>query len=668
MAREALVDGYTAFVARRDRPGVGDGAEDGESDGGLYHRDTRHLSTLSTTLSGTPLGVVGRDLRGADGRRITAAAADSAVNRVDSLAVKRTDLVATVDQSVTEGEGLTHRVTVQNHSASTLSERLTLALDADFADVFEVRGYASGLDRDVAVSANGGSIRFEYDYDGSEGTVRRLTMIAFDRTPTVCEPGRAVFDLDIPSQSEAVVTANVVPAVDRGASASPVDPVADPYAVDVSGIETGRADHDAVLEQASADLAGLTTRTDQGLVPLAGVPWFVTVFGRDALLTALEALPVAPALARGTLRYLAAHQGTTTDTVREEAPGKVFHEMRSGELADTGAIPHTPYYGSVDATPLWVSVLAETWRFTGDDNLVASLSDSLWAAVEWVQTARGGGGDDPFLYYEASPATGMEHKAWRDTPGSVQFPDGREAEPPIASVEVQGYVYRALADAATLAEAVLDDPDRAASLRADANELADAFESEFWVPDREYYAAAKAGDGRLVPTRTSNVGHCLLSGIVSEERAPAVVATLRSPSLFSGWGVRTVGTSASGYSPLSYHLGSVWPHDTALTALGLARYGFAENAEMLAGRVLDAAGRLADGRLPELFCGFDDDIAPKPYPASCSPQAWSAAAPFALMRAAWGLEPDTPGVSVARTPSLFAGDAVEPITDYWNDD
>lgn len=664
MAREALVDGYTAFVGRRDRPGFG-GDEAG--DGGLYHRDTRHLSTLSTAISGTRLAVVGRDLRGSDGRRIVAAGADSSVNRVDSQAVKRTDLVVTVDQSVTEGGGLRHRITVRNHAASPLSERLTVGVDADFADVFEVRGFASGLDREVRATTQADTVRFEYTYDGSDGHVRRTTTVTFDRDPAVCTPERVAFDLDVGPQSSTTVTVSVVPGVERPSADATAEPVSDPYAVDVSRIGTGRADYDAVLDRASADLAGLTTRTDHGLVPLAGVPWFVTVFGRDALLTALEALPVAPALARGTLRYLAAHQGTTTDAVREEAPGKVFHEIRSGELADTERIPHRPYYGSVDATPLWVSLLAETWRFTGDDALVESLSESLWAAVEWIQTARDGDADDPFLYYDASPAVGMEHKAWRDTPGSVQFPDGREAEPPVASVEVQGYVYRALADAATLSATVLDDADRAASLRADAAALAEAFEAEFWTPEREYYAVAKAG-GRLVPTPTSNVGHCLLSGIVSDSRAPAVVETLRSPSLFSGWGLRTVGTEAAGYSPLSYHLGSVWPHDTALTALGLARYGFAETAELLAERVLDAASRLADGRLPELFCGFDDDVDPKPYPASCSPQAWSAAAPFAFLRATWGLEPDRPGVSVARTPSLFAGDAVAPITDYWNDD
>jgi glycogen debranching enzyme len=423
-----------------------------------------------------------------------------------------------------------------------------------------------------------------------------------------------------------------------------------------------------VIERAGADLAALTTATDYGLVPLAGVPWFATVFGRDSLLAAYQALPVAPALARGTLRYLAAHRGTTTDDAREEAPGKILHERRTGELARRGLIPHTPYYGSIDATPLWVVVLAETWRFTRDDALVEALAEPLDDALGWIEATRSDHGADPFLYYEASPTSGMEHKAWRDTPGSVQFPDGREAEPPIASVEVQGYVYRALRDAAMLYEEVLAETDRAGALRERAEDLADAFRAEFWIPETGYYAAAKAGDGRLVPTRTSNVGHCLLSGIVPERRAASVAETLRSPAVFTGWGLRTMATTAEGYSPLSYHLGSVWPHDTALAALGLARYGFHEDADRLARGIVDSVTRLADGRIPELFCGFDDDIDPKPYPASCVPQAWSAAAPFALVRATFDLSPDETGVTTGRTPPLFADSAADPIRDYWTHD
>lgn len=667
MTRDVLVDGFTALVARQERTGITAG-----EDGGLYHRDTRHLSELAMTFEGAALATVGRDLLASNRRQVVAAGADSAVNRVDTLEHKRTDLVVHVEQSVTEADGLTQRVTVTNHSASHRSERLVVSVAADFADVFEIRGFASQLDRDVSTTVGDRTIEFDYEYDAADGSDSRTTTVTFDPAPAECTSGRATFDLDLDPQSTSTVEIRATPGVEHGGPDAATDPSLavdsrpDPYAVDIDAIRAERPDHGRVIERAGADLAALTTATEYGLVPLAGVPWFGTVFGRDALLAAYQALPVAPALARGTLRYLAAHRGQTTDDEREEAPGKVFHEIRTGELARRGLIPHTPYYGSIDATPLWVLVLAETWRFTGDDTLVEALAEPLAEALDWTEDTRSNHGADPFLYYEASPTTGMEHKAWRDTPGSVQYPDGQEAEPPIASVEVQGYVYRALSDAAVLYDDVLGDADRANTLRERAEELADAFQTEFWIPETEYYAAAKAGDGRLVPTRTSNVGHCLLSGIVSERRASSVAATLRSPDVFTGWGLRTMATTAAGYSPLSYHLGSVWPHDTALAALGLARYGFHDDAERLARGIVDSATYLADGRIPELFCGLDDDSGPKPYPASCVPQAWSAAAPFALLRATFDLSPDETGVTANRSPSLFADSAVDPIRDYWN--
>lgn len=670
MARDVLIDGRTLFVGHSDRAGVSD-----DDDGGLYHRDVRHMSALSATVEGADIVTVGRDLPASDRRTVVGTTNDSTINRVDETEQKRADLVFRESQAVGERDGLAGRVVIGNHSPSAFVGTLAVTFDVDFADLFEIRGHSVKIDREVTTSIGERTIQYTYTYENDGGsTVEQTTVVAFDRPPETLTEGRATFEVSIQPQEYSRVKYAVVPAVvEDGAGEQEADTnglvgpddLDEPNTVDLPAVSTGRRDYDRVFERAGDDLAALTTETEHGAVPLAGAPWFATVFGRDSLITAYQVLPLAPSLASGTLRYLAAHQGTTDDERSEEAPGKVFHEMRDGELARRGLIPYTPYYGSIDATPLWVVVLAEHHRWTGDDSLVRELSDGLDAAIAWIEEARGTG-TDPFLYYDQSPTTELLHKAWRDTPGAIQFPDGRIAEPPIASVEVQGYVYRALRDAADLYEGVLGETSRARTLNEEADELAAAFESEFWLADQEFYAAAKTGTGTIVPTLTSNVGHCLWSEVLEEERALAVARGLRSKALFSGWGLRTMSPSADGYSPVSYHLGSVWPHDTSLTALGLARYGFEEEAERLTRGVLDAGTHFDDSRLPELFCGFDDDIAPKPYPSSCVPQAWSAGAPFALLRAVFGLEPSNGGeIEVGTTPELLTTEAIAPIRDRW---
>jgi glycogen debranching enzyme len=688
VTRDVLIDGRTLFVGTPERAGVAPG-----EDGGLYHRDTRHLSALTTTVAGTDLTAVGRDLPASNRRTVTAAALGSAVNRVDDSGQKRTDLVARQTQAVAEGSGLAGEVTLHNHTADQFSVTVDVSFAVDFADVFEVRGFATPGDRDLETTVTDRTVSYRYGYEHADGTPAvRTTTVAFDRPPASIDAGRATFDLDMDPQGQERLRYAVRPGVETGANRpaagdgddsgeiesvdrDPVDATAtdptDPATIDPTApirpprIPTGRPDYDEVFERAGDDLVALTTDTEHGPVPLAGAPWFATVFGRDSLIAAYQALPVAPDLAAGTLRYLAAHQGTTTDDAREEQPGKVFHEMRHGELAHRNAVPHTPYYGTVDATPLWVVLLAEYHRWTGDEALVADLAGALDAALSWIESERAAG-PEPFLAYDESPGVGLHHKAWRDTPGAVQHPDGTVADYPIASVEVQGYAYRALRDAATLYEDVLDDAERAARLSEAADDLAAAFESSFWVPDREFYAVARAGDGTVVPTATSNVGHCLWAGIVDEGRADTVADRLRSESLSTPWGLRTMSAAAAGYSPVSYHLGSVWPHDTSLTALGLADYGFEADAARLTRSVLSASTHFEEYRIPELFCGFAEG-APKPYPSSCVPQAWSAGAPFALLRADFGLDPAEDGLTVGSTPDVFEPEAVDPIRDCWTD-
>jgi len=694
MSRDALVRGYTLFVG--DPGGVGVDAGD---DGGLYHRDTRHLSEFSTTVDGVELDVIGRDLTDAGTRTVVATDGNAAVNRVDERSEKRSDLVVETTQTVTDGAGLTQYTTVTNHSAVPFDGSVTVGFDVDFADVFEVRGYASRLERDPEVGVGDHTVTYAYDHGTVDGeTVTRRTVVEFEREPSRLAPGEATFELDLASQERTTVEFRVRPevAVDataaEGAGTLPQDASAlagdlsggDPPAddrstapgIDLPTVETGDPEYDRVFARAGQDLAALAGATEYGPVPLAGAPWFATVFGRDSLIAAYQALPVAPSLARGTLRYLAAHQGTTVDDAREEEPGKIFHEIRDGELALRGRVPHSPYYGSVDATPLWVMVLRELHRWTGDDGIVTDLEESLDAALSWIDRGRAQDGDDPFLYYEESPTMGLLHKAWRDTPGSVQFPDGETADPPIASVEVQGYVYRALRDAADLYETVLNRPTRARDLREEADRFADAFDDAYWLPDEDYYGVALDGDGRVVPTLTSNVGHCLWSGVVPDGRAEAVARTLQSEELFSGWGIRTMSTETAGYSPISYHLGSVWPHDTSLTALGLARYGFHDGADRLTRAVMDACTQFPEYRIPELFCGFADDLTPKPYASSCVPQAWSAGAPYAFLRATFAVEPGpggngvgvgADGLEVGNDDAVLDASALDPLRRRWRD-
>lgn len=677
MTRDVLVDGYTLFVGDPERPGVSSG-----DDGGLYYRDTRHLSSLTVGVEGAELSTLGRDLPGPDRRTVVATAGDSSVNRVDEREHKRSDLVVTTAQSVAAGTGLDQQVAVVNHSAAPFAGRLAVGFGADFADVFEVRGFDAKLSRDPSTTVDDRTVTYVHGYERADGApVTRSTTLAFDPAPTSLAATEASFDVDLGPQARATVDVSIRPersvgeggASDGGSIANTVRSEhargdrSDDATVSLPTVVTGRESYDRVFARAGEDLAALSAATPHGPVPLAGAPWFATVFGRDALIAAYQALPVAPALADGTLRYLAAHQGTTVDDASEEAPGKMFHEMRSGELADRGTVPHSPYYGSVDATPLWVVLLAERYRWTGDDDLVGELADALAAALDWIDRTRAATGADPFLYYEQSPTMGLLHKAWRDTPGSVQSPDGEVADPPIASVEVQGYVHRALRDAADLYDTVLDDGSRADELREEADRLAAAFDETFWLADQGYYALAKDGQGDLVETRTSNVGHCLWSGLVPADRAGDVAAVLRADDLFTGWGIRTVAASAAGYSPVSYHLGSVWPHDTSLTALGLARYGFHDDADRLARGVLDACTRFDDERIPELFCGFGDDLAPKPYASSCVPQAWSAGAPYALLRAAFDLDPAADGVDVGHDSDVLVRTALEPVMRRWKE-
>jgi glycogen debranching enzyme len=387
------------------------------------------------------------------------------------------------------------------------------------------------------------------------------------------------------------------------------------------------------------DIDALCLAVDGHHILGAGIPWFAAPFGRDSIITSLEMLAIAPQLALETLRTLARYQGARDDPWREEEPGKIMHELRRGEMARAGEIPHSPYYGTIDATPLWLVLLGETYRWLGDRALIEELAPSAERALAWIQRRLVAGGG--FLRYQRAHEKGLENQGWKDSRDGVSFPDGTIAQPPIALVEVQGYVVAALQAMATILRALGSDA-RAEDLALQASALRHRIQASFWVERTRYYALALDGGGRQVPTITSNPGHLLFCDALPAELGSRVVDVLSGDELYSGWGVRTLARGQAVYNPLSYHNGSVWPHDNALIALGAARRGRGDAALRIFEGLYHAAQHFRRYRLPELFCGLgrgEGDFLVH-YPVACSPQAWASGAFFLLLQACLGLRPD----------------------------
>ena len=398
-----------------------------------------------------------------------------------------------------------------------------------------------------------------------------------------------------------------------------------------------------VFRQSVVDLAALRISGDllgeHYVLPAAGLPWFMTLFGRDTLITSLQTLWVGAGLARGALHLLGALQGTRVDDFRDEEPGKIMHEVRNGELTLLGEKPHSPYYGTADAAPLWLILLSDYWRFTGQDRFVLTRWHHVLAALRWID-GYGDRDEDGYVEYQTRSSEGLGNQCWKDSWDGIQFADGRIPYLPIASAEIQGYVYDAKLRVAELARRVVLDEQLATRLEREAADLAQRFNDDFWSDERGgYYVVGLDGDKCPIDSLTSNIGHLLWSGIVPPERARLVAGQLLSDRLFSGWGVRTLSVEDRGYNPIGYHIGTIWPHDNALVALGLARYGFRDEANRIALAQLEAAA-YTGFRLPEAFAGFERPINrfPVPYPTACSPQAWATGAPFLFVQAMLGLE------------------------------
>jgi glycogen debranching enzyme len=533
---------------------------------------------------------------------------------------------------------------VKNYGLQPVETSLYIRFDADFADIFEVRGMkrrSRGVDLAPEISRDTVTL----SYRGLDGVVRR-TSLQFTPRPAHLESSRAEIRLSLPSQAETDVLMTV--SCERGNAVSRALGVnrarleaqteLERYSAWSCHIHTSDAQMDAWIDRASSDLRMMTTDLPTGPYPYAGLPWFNTPFGRDGIITALQCLWLRPGLARGVLAYLAATQAKESIAEQDAEPGKILHETRSGEMAALGEMPFGRYYGSVDATPLFVLLAGAYYERTGDRDFVRTLWPHIDAALSWIDQFGDRDGDG-FVEYHRKASSGLLHQGWKDSDDAVFHADGSPAEGPIALCEVQAYVFAARRAAASLASA-LGYLDRAADLTNQAKALQAKFDAAFWCDALSTYVIALDGEKRPCQIRTSNAGHCLFGGIASPARAMRVAQTLLAPDSFSDWGIRTVAASEARYNPMGYHNGSVWPHDSAMIALGLARYGFEDKALRILTGLFEASMHFDMYRMPELFCGFqrEPNEGPVLYPVACSPQAWSAASVFLLIQACLGLE------------------------------
>jgi glycogen debranching enzyme len=626
---------------------------------GLYYRDTRFLSHYEMRIQGLQPVLLSSSAERAYMSYVDLTNAD--VWRDSVLAIPQQTL--NVRRIRVIKERLFERIRFKNYNSHPISVDVEFVFGADYADIFEVRGLRRKRQGQFyKPQLEGTCLTFSYR---GEDDVFRQTKIDLGAEPTrwTTEPGLVTvsFTMELgPHQTrlftftmEPVVASERRPPIQFDAAVHELRRSYEDWERACTQIYTDNELFNSLLHRGLRDTRALLTDGPQGRYIAAGIPWYVATFGRDALITSHQILMLNPEPARDSLRMLAALQGDEIDPWRDEEPGKILHEIRLGELVNAQYIPHSPYYGSVDSTPLFLMLLGTYFKWTNDRAFVEDMLPNVERALNWIDHYGDLDGDG-FVEYQRRSPRGLDNQGWKDSHNAVLHADGSMAEPPIALAEVQAYVFLAKARMADVFEA-LGDRERAIALNAEADELKRRFNQAFWMEDEGYYALALDGFKQQVRTITSNPAHGLYCMIVEEDKAAPLAKRLLQPDMFSGWGIRTMSKSAAGYNPMSYHNGSVWPHDNALIAAGLKRYGFHKQTNRIATSMFDAAIFEEYMRLPELFCGFTRRTPNRPvgYPVACSPQAWAAGSPFLLLQAMLGLSALAyDGVLTVNKPAL----------------
>jgi glycogen debranching enzyme len=608
---------------------------------GLFSWDTRFLSTWILTVNGQRLNTLSvDDLQYFETRFFL----------VPGTGTVYVDAKLSVIRQRAVGNGFHEELVIMNHDAEPVELGVRIEAGSDFADLFEVK---DALKKQGEYDRRAESDRLVLAY--SRDRFRRETVITSSE-PAEFDEGGLTFRIRIEPHGLwrtelEVVTAQMgmSPRTERtkrqlaSGKQSEMERNLERWMASAPRLESDWDWLKVTYVRSLVDLAALrfSPRSLPGeSLPAAGLPWFMTVFGRDSILTSLQALPFTPELAATTLRALAQRQGTRVDDFREEEPGRILHEMRFGEMTAFEERPHSPYYGSVDATPLFVVLLDEYEHWSGDTRLAKELEPAARAALAWIDDFGDRMGNGYISYKRRNEETGLENQCWKDSWDSIAYRDGSLPGFPRATCELQGYAYDAKIRGARLARSIWKDAPYADRLEREAADLKRRFNRDFWIEEGKYFALALDADGRQVDALSSNIGHLLWSGIVDKSKAKACAAHLMGPRLFSGWGIRTMAEGEGRYNPIGYHVGTVWPFDCSFIAWGLRRYGYKSEAARVAAGILDAA-RFFLGRLPEAFGGYarSDTKYPVQYPTSCSPQAWSTGAPLLLLRTMLGLEP-----------------------------
>jgi glycogen debranching enzyme len=630
-----ILDGCTFFYSSAN----GD-VETGNSQG-LFYRDVRHLSRWLLRLDGGELEPLTSRRVDYYSARVVCKKREEEEDR-PTVSLRRDRFVS---------EGVHEDVVLENLTHEPHEVRLELDYGSDFADVMEAQAGGNGSGRRWQETA-ARSVIFWNEREG----YRRGTALSFNRKGRVTKE-RVTFRLKLRPQEVWSLCIDITPIVDgkRWAPllrcgdfhehADKMPMTLDEWLGDTPNLESDDPALERTYRQSLLDLAALRVRPDDVTIkwamPAGGLPWFMTVFGRDSLITAYQAMPFHQELAQATLEALAEMQATEWDNWRDAEPGKIPHELRRGTLAETGHIPHTPYYGAHDTTPLWLIVLDEYERWSGDATFLRKMESHLRAALAWLEGPADLDGDGYIEYRKRSSSDkALDNHCWRDSHDSMRFADGRQAEPPIATAEHQGLAYEARLRTARLLREIFHDEEEAGRLETQATALKRRFNKDFWSTKRRHYVLALDGEKQQVDSMTSDVGHLLWSGIVDEKRAGAMVRRLMQEDMFSGWGIRSMSANEGGYNPLAYHCGTVWPHDTAIVAEGMRRYGYRDEAAEVCKSLFDVAEAFSN-QLPEVFAGFprDDSGVPVEYPEALKPQAWAAGAPLLVLRTILGLDP-----------------------------